>query len=175
MGFGKHKDRNSAELLHRIDLYDFATGEPALHNGIRQHFIVKGGKSNAYKNALEEEAAYSARTGKNAERFSFAKQQKVLANRLTRLIVSAYIDVGDEGVVDLIEFKDINELEPQERNEMQSRLRTALSEITDLALLINEEVVNNANFLPGRGKSLSDLLSSKSTTEQPRTAPSSPG
>lgn len=167
MGFGKYKDEKAADLVHKIELFDFETGDPALHNGRRQFFIVRGGKSRGYQNAIEKEAAHNKRKGADAESFTFEKNAKSLARRLAEVIVAAYVDVGD-GEVDLIEFNDIDSLTGQERDQMKARLRNALTEITDLALLINAEVVKDANFMPQHGKTLSSLLNNESgTTPQP--------
>ena len=166
MGFGKYKNEKSADLVHRIELFDLATGDPAMAKGKRQYLTIKGAKSLEYKNALENEAAQNKRRNRSPEDLNIDENVKTLARRLAKLVVSAYIDVSDTDEPDLIEFNDISKLSGDDREMQRSRLRELFADVTDLSIMVNDEVVKNINFLPGRGKTLSDLLSSESGTEQ---------
>ena len=170
MGFGKYKNANSADLLHRVDLYDFATGERAvLPDGRQQFVIVRGGKSLQWQSAIEREAARNKKKGKSADDFSFAVNARVLGNRLSEVVVAALVDIGDD-VPDVIDFQDISKLMAQERNKVKGQLAGAFTEITDLAMYVHDEVVKDSNFLPDQGQNLSALLNSEPTTTQSPTA-----
>lgn len=164
MGFGKFKNANSADLVHKIELYDFGTGDPAvLADGRRQHITIKGSKSKAWESAVEREAAASKKRG-DADTFSFTGNAKILARRISEIVVSALIDVSETDEPDMIEFANIDALTSSERNAVQSKLRTLFVEVTEIATQVNDEAVKGSNFLPGRGQSLSALLSSENST-----------
>lgn len=165
MGFGKYKNANQAELLHRIDLFDFGTGDPAvLPDGRRQHITILGEKSRAYQNAVERESAQRKNKQGADAAFTFEESSKVLARRLAEVTVSALVDISDTDEPELIEFANINELSPKDREIALGDMRKLFTSITDLALKVNEEVTRSANFLPGRGLPLSSLSSSVSGT-----------
>jgi|GEM_PF-4460671 len=165
MGFGRYKNTKSADLVHRIELFDFATGDPAMANGRRQHITIRGEKSRAYQSAVEQETAQAKRKNKGAADFTFKESVSVLARRLSSIVVSAYVDAGDDEP-DIIEFDDIDALPDVDRENEKHRLRNLFTEVSDLAVVVNNEVVKSANFLPGQGQTLSSLLNSKSGTEE---------
>jgi len=164
MGFGKYKNKNSADLVHRIELFDFETGDAAMAEGKRQQITILGQKSRRYQNHVEGEEAQKKRKKGAANNFSFEESQRVLARRLAAVVVSVYIDVGDDDP-DIIDVPDISKLDSDERQIVRGKLRDTFAAISDLAIVVNEEVVKDSNFLPGRAKTLSDLLGSANTTE----------
>ncbi len=168
MGFRKYKNSNSADLVHKIELYDLETGDPALLDGRRQFIVVKGGKSQAYKKSIDQENAKLKRKNMANSDLSFDDQINTLARRLSMLVVSAYVDVGDDNESDIIEFTDIDALPGETRDIERGRLISFFSEVTDIAILVNAEVVKDVNFLPGRAKTLSDMLSNENGTTQPQ-------
>lgn len=164
MGFRKYKNTISADLVHKVELFDLETGDPAMANGRRQFVVIKGQKSRAYQSAVEkEEAAKKRKNGGDV--FTFKQNEAILARRLSGLIVGAYIDAGEDEP-DIIEFDDISQVDKDERGILRERLRELFVEVTDLALAVHEEVLKNENFIPGQGQSLSDLLSKESGTAQ---------
>lgn len=174
MGFGRYKNVNQAELLHKIELFDFATGDPAVVNGRRQYIVIRGEKSRAYQNAVEREQAQAKRKGKDSG-FSFEESAKTLARRLSEITVAAFIDVSDTDEPKIVQFDNIDTLSEQDRENARADMRNLYAEVTDLALLVNEEVTKGANFLPGRGQTLSSLFSNASGIAPSQTAASQLG
>lgn len=167
MGFRKNKNSNQAGLLHRIDLFDFSTGDPALIEGRRQYLIIKGSKSLAYQHSIDQENALLKRKGMANADQKVSEQIATLARRMSIMVVSAFIDAGEEDQPDIIEFNNIDELTSEQRDKEQKRLRELFADVTDLAVVVSDEVIKSSNFLVGQGQSLSCLLSKESGTTQP--------
>lgn len=168
MGFGKYKNEKTADLVHKIELFDLVSGDPAMAKGRRQYLTVMGSKSLEYKKSIDSESAQNKRRNKTFADLTVDENIKTLARRLSILVVSAYIDVSETDEPDLIEFSDISKLSGEDRDKVQLRLRNLFAEVVDLAVMVNEEVSKSINFLPGRGQTLSSLLNKESGTEQPQ-------
>lgn len=171
MGFGKFSDDKKGSTHFKIELYDFDSGDAVYVDGKRQFLTVKGAKSRAFINGQEQAIAQENKRKDSA--YSHDRNIGVLARRMANLVVSGLIDIGDDEP-DIIEFEGIDELSQEDRNAIRTRLKNAFVDVTDLLVLVQEEVVKDANFLPKQEKPLSEPSSNEGGTTQLQMEASSP-
>lgn len=171
MGFGKFSDDKKGNSVFKIELYDFDSGDAVFIDKKRQFLTVKGAKSRAFINGQEQAVAQENKRKDSA--YSHDRNIGVLARRMANLVVSGLIDVGDDEP-DIIAFENIEDLNQEERTAIRARLKSAFVDVTDLLVLVQEEVVKDANFLPKQGKPSSAPSSKESGTTQPQLEASSP-